>query len=134
MTAKSHHGSASFPALSSLGLGGEHLAALARQGTLHATGSPSGKQCFTLRFRMDAQQQVRYVGTRPEFAARVRWELEQLQARTRVTRELKRLIREARKRLRETKHRLEPLLPLAGRCFYGREIRPRPGHRDVSVE
>ena len=80
-----------------------------------------------------SKQQVRYVGKSPEFVAQVQRELMQLQANTRSAQQLRRLIREANECLRKTKHQLEPLLSLAGRCFYGREIRRWRGHDDVCV-
>jgi hypothetical protein len=123
-----------FPALASLALGPAHLAALARQGSLHATGSNRSKRYYKLRFRLGSKQQVRYVGKSPEFVAQIQRELMQLQADTRSAQQLKRLIREANACLRKTKHQLEPLLPRAGRCFYGREIRRWRGPDDLCVD
>jgi hypothetical protein len=132
MPAESHRRTAGFPALASLGLGGEHLAALARQGSLHAEDSSRGEPCYKLRFRMGSKQHVRYVGSSPGFVAQVQRELTRLQADTRSAQQLRRLIREANECLRRTKHQLKPLLPLAGRCFHGREIRRRPpGQNDM---
>ena len=118
---------ASFPALASLALSREQLAALARQGSLYAETSRQGKHYYKLRFRVGAKQHVRYVGSSPQFIALVQAEVAQLQARTRSASQLQRLIREANECLRRTKRQLQPLLPLAGRCFHGREIRRRPG-------
>jgi hypothetical protein len=125
---------ASFPALASLGLRGEHLSALARQGSLRAENAPRGKSCHKLRFRMGPKQYVRYIGSNPQFVDQVRQELMRLQAPAKSRRQLQRLIREANECLRRTKHQVEPLLPLAGRCFYGREIRWQPGHGSACVD
>src|SRR5665213_2676335 len=113
-----------FRALASLGLGQEHLAALARQGNLHAEGQ--GKPYFRLRFRMGTKQLVRYVGSNPAFVEQVQRELAQLQKSTQSRRELRRLTREGYARLRSTKRQLQPLLQQVGLCFHGREIRRQP--------
>jgi hypothetical protein len=115
-----------FPALGSLGLREEDFAALAKQGSLRAESSSSGRQYWKLRFRFGGKQQVRYVGNNAEFVDRVRQELMRLQAKERACRRLQSLIREAKRRLRRTKQQLMSLLPSAGRCFHGREIRWRP--------
>jgi hypothetical protein len=99
--------------------------------TLHAEGSGQRNRYYKLRFRMDSKQHVRYVGNNPEFVDQVQRELTRLQSRTRSHRQLHALIQEANKCLRRTKEQLRPLLPLAGRCFHGREIRRRPGRDDV---
>jgi len=86
---------AMFPAIASLGLGQEHLAVLARQGSLQAEYSRVGKLYHKLRFRVGAKQQVRYVGNNPAFVAQVRGELTRLQAKEKSRRHLQRLIEEA---------------------------------------
>lgn len=123
-----------FPALASLALGEEHLAALAKQGCLRAEGAGQSKLYYKLRFRIGSKQHVRYVGNKPAFVEQVREELTRLQSRTNSCRRLHRLIQEANECLRRTKHQLKPLLPLAGRCFYGREIRRRPERADACVD
>jgi len=123
-----------FPALTSLALGRDELAALAKQGSLHAENSSQGKRYFRLRFRMGAKQHVRYVGNHPEFVDRVRRELRQLQARAKSRRQLRRLVRQARECLRRTKHQVTPWLPLAGLFFHGREIRRQPKRGDACVD
>ncbi len=134
MVAKSPRMTALFPALASLALSGEHLAALAKQGTLRAEGFGRDKRYYKLRFRMGSQQHVRYVGINPKFVEQVQRELTRLQTRARSCQQLHRLIREANECLRRTKHQLKHLPPLADRCFYGREIRRQRGCNDACVE
>ncbi len=121
---------ASYPALACLGLDVEQLAALARQGSLHAEGPGSRKRYYRLHFRQAGRQVVRYVGSNPGFVAAVRGELARLQARTKHSRDLERLVRASRRCLRATKRRLSPLLPLVGRAFYG--ARSAGGRRRAS--
>ncbi len=123
MIANSVRTTASFPALASLRLDKEHLVALAKQGSLRAEGGSPGKRYYKLRFRVGVQQHARYVGNNPQFVEQVAQELRRLQSRTRSCRNLRRLVQEANARLHRSKQQLKLLLPLAGRCFYGREIR-----------
>ena len=123
-----------FPALTSLGVTGDDLAALARQGTLRAEQSSPGKYYYKLRFRVGSKQQVRYVGNQPGFVEQVRGELTRLQMRRRSNRQLHRLLREANECLRQTKRRLKPVLSRAGLCFYGREIRRQSGRDGTCVD
>jgi hypothetical protein len=134
MAVQSRWMAALFPALASLALGKEHLAALAKQGNLRADHSSPGRRYYKLRFRMNSKQCVRYVGNNPKFVDQVQRELIRLQATTKSRQQLHRLIREANECLRRTKHQLKPLLLLAGRHFHGREIRRQPRHDDMCVD
>jgi hypothetical protein len=118
------------PALATLGLSGEELAALTKQGFVCAEYRGHGRMRYKLRFRIGAKQHVRYLGTAPEFVDQARTELGQLQQRALQHRELKRLVRMAKHKLRTAKHQLEPLLHNAGFVFHGLSVRkPRSGVR-----
>ncbi|MEI8376442.1 MAG: hypothetical protein WCJ35_26800 [Planctomycetota bacterium] len=134
MRVESGSTTASYPALASLGLGGEDLAALAKQGNLHAEEPGQGKRYAKLRFRVGRKQCVRYVGNNPEFTDRVRRELARLQAPAKSCRRLQRLVREANACLQRTKQQLKPLIRLAGYGFHGREIRRRREQSDPCVD
>lgn len=123
-----------FPALSSLALNREHLAALAEQGSLRAEEYAHGRRYFKLRFRLGSKQHVRYVGNDPVFVEQIERELAELQTAAKAARQLRRLTRAAKSCLRTTKRCLAPLLPLAGCRFHGREIRGAPKCRSVSVD
>jgi hypothetical protein len=119
-------------ALATLGLGlsGEELTALTKQGFVCAEYRGHGRTRYKLRFRIGTKQHVRYLGTAPEFVDQVRTELGQLQQCALQHRELKRLVRMAKHKLRTAKHLLEPLLHNAGFAFHGLSIRkPRSGVR-----
>jgi hypothetical protein len=116
----------SFPALASMGLNKEHLAALAKQGNLRAESTGRGNRYYKLRFRIGSQQQVRYVGNDRAFVDQVERELICLQKGTKTRRRVRRLTRTAKSRLRETRRCLEPVLANAGFYFHGREVRRRP--------
>jgi hypothetical protein len=124
---------ADFPALAALGLSGADLAALATQGRLDGEDNGRGARYHKLRFRVGARQHVRFVGNNPAFVAQLREELAQLQADRTSRRESQRMIRAARSCLRRTKRLLAPLLRMAGRQFYGREIRRQAPPRATRV-
>jgi hypothetical protein len=127
----------SYPALTALGLDREQLVALARQGNLHAERSGAGRCYWKLRFRVAGRQCVRYIGNHPGFVDQVRGELMRLQAPAKSRHHLRRLVRTANECLRKTQEQLKPFLPLAGRCFHGREIRRQTEDgdaRDVGKE
>lgn len=120
----------SFPALASLALGKEHLAALAKQGNLRAESAGQGNRYYKLRFRLGLQQHVRYVGNNSVFVDQVERELMELQKGSKSRRRLRRLSRKAKTCLRETKRRLEPMLANVGFYFHGREVRRRPSSQE----
>ena len=117
-------------ALAALGLSGEELTALTKQGFVCAEHRGHGRTRYKLRFRIGRKQHVRYLGTAPEFVDQVRTELWQLQQCALQHRELKRMVRMAKHKLRTAKHQLEPLLQNAGFAFHGLSVRkPRSGVR-----
>ena len=115
-------GMGSYPALTALGLEREHLAALARGATCMRSRLARAGATGSSAFGSPAGS-VRYVGNHPGFVDQVRRELVRLQAPAKSRRHLRRLVRAANECLRRTRQQLNPLLPLAGRCFHGREIR-----------
>ena len=111
-------------ALACLGLDVEQLAALARQGSLHAEGPGSRKRYYRLHFRQAGRQVVRYVGSNPGFVAAVRGELARLPRRTKHSQDLERLVRASRRCLG---HETPPVAAAAacGPRLLRREIRRR---------
>ncbi len=123
------------PELGRLRLGAEELAALARQGFVCGEGRGPGLARYKLRFRCAGRQRVKYLGSDPARAGRVRQELGALQALSRLDRRLARGTRAANRALRAVKGRLGPLL-LPGYAFRGlavrRKRRPKIDGRDGS--
>jgi hypothetical protein len=121
--------------LATLGLLAEQIAALAKRGSVCAEVRSNGQVYHKLRFRVDDRQHVRYLGNVPEFIEQVKAEIEQLQQRTRLRRELRHLTRAARQKLRASKSRLEPLLVDAGFRFHGMAVRKRrSASRKISTD
>lgn len=118
----------SFPALSSLDLSREHLAALSQQGSIVAEGPQ--KRYHKLRFVFRGERLSRYVGCKAGFLEQVRRELATLQNGLAVRRSLRRLGRQARLCHRETKACLQPVLAETGHYYHGREIRKRRTNQD----
>lgn len=110
-------------ALAVLGFSDEEISALAHQGFISTERRGNGRVYYKLRYRMDGEQRVKYLGKDSEFVERVRRELASLQEDTRARRELGRLVREAKQGIRIAKARLEPLLHEAGFVFHGLSIR-----------
>lgn len=113
----------SFPALVALGLTKTQFEDLAKQGTLSKERSRSATGCFKLRFRSGGKQVVRYIRRNAEFLDQVRREVAELQRPVKERRKTQHLIGDVMSQLRSVKRRLDPLLPLAGYRFRGREIR-----------
>jgi hypothetical protein len=123
------------PLLATLRLNAEQIVALAKQGSVCAEVRSNGRVYYKLRFRWDGRQQVRYLGNVPEFIEQVKAEMERLQQRTRLRRELRQLTRAARQKLRASKSRLGPLLGDAGFRFHGLAVRrPRSAPRNVCTD
>ena len=95
---------AAFPALNALGLSAEQFAALAWSGALCAEDRGREKTYYRLRFRMGAEQHVRYVGNNQGLVDQVQRELMQLQAKRDSRREMCRSAQKARVKARDTKH------------------------------
>lgn len=83
---------------------------------------------YKLRFRVQGQQRVRYLGIDPAAAELLQKELAVWQAGPRAERALREAERNARQAIREIKSRLEPDVVAAGLKFHGRTIR-RPRRR-----
>lgn len=113
-----------FPALASLGLSREHMAALASQGIICLESQGRGRVCAKLRFRFQKRQIVRYIGTNRGFVETVRTELSQLQAKARCGRRMRRRYREGRQAVRNIiKPKLAPVLADLGYRLRGLTIR-----------
>jgi hypothetical protein len=114
-----------YPALSRLRLAAADKHELARQGFV-SVEQRGNRTNYKLRFRRDGRQVVRFIGDAP-FADIVKTELDRLQARRQICRELATLDRAARRQLRNTKTELEPLVKAYGWKFHGRDVRrPHP--------
>lgn len=110
-----------FPHLASLNLHAGDWAALAQHGFVSAERRGE-RYYFKLRFRRQAAQIVRYLGSAARANA-VRAELDVLQAEKRTQRELRALGHELRHRLHAAKATLQPLLASQGFRFHGLAIR-----------
>jgi hypothetical protein len=116
---------AEYPALAQLRLTAGDMDELSRQGFL-SLEQRGNRTNHKLRFRRGGRQVVRYIGDAAEAAA-VKQELDQLQSRRRIRRDLAALDRAARRLLRQTKTRLEPLVTAYGWKYHGRVVRrPHP--------
>lgn len=114
-----------YPALFRLRLAASDIEDLARQGFVSV--EQRGNRCVhKLRFRSGGRQVVRSIAS-AVMANLVRAELERLQARRRICRELAALDHIARRQLRHAKAQLEPLMAANGWKFHGRAVRrPHP--------
>ena len=119
-----------FPALASLGLGGEDLRMLTQQGFL-SREIRRDKTYFKLRFRRDGHQRVKYVSARQ--APAVRAELTELQRAVQITRNLDAATRDAQQILRQTKRQLQPVLATRGLAFHGLAVRRRRGPKTEPI-
>jgi hypothetical protein len=116
---------AEYPALAKLRLATGDLELLRRQGflSMELRGNLVNHK---LRFRRGGRQVVRSIGDAAE-AAIVKTELDRLQSRRQICRELAALERAARRLMRDTKTQLEPLVTAYGWKFHGRVVRrPHP--------
>jgi hypothetical protein len=113
------------------GLTDADQAALARQGFV--IREPRGRNTiiYKLRYRLDGQQRVRYIGTETHEAERVQQSVNELQTERRLELAIGRLNREAAQLLRDGKQRLEGPLAAAGFRFHGRAIRRRRAAGDT---
>jgi len=111
------------PGLRCLRLSHADFEELKTQGFVSAQSRGLKGPRFVLRFRSGGRQKVRYIGTDPARAERVRKELAELQKERRLGLERSKLRRQARRMLREAKVHLEPLLNAAGYAFHGQAIR-----------
>jgi hypothetical protein len=116
--------------LAQLGLVPEEVLALRKQGFVSGEKRGPGHTCYKLRFRFAGRQRVRALGGDAAVAERVRQELAELQASTRLDRELAQLTRKAKRMLREARQRLEPLLREEGFAFHGLAVR-RKGSKET---
>jgi hypothetical protein len=110
-----------YPALSRLRLTSADINELAHQGFLSV--ETRGKRIIhKLRFRRGNQQVVRSLGDAAE-AAVVKTELDRLQSRRRICRELATFERAARRLLGDAKAQLKTLIAAHGLKFHGRDVR-----------
>ena len=109
--------------LNCLGLTEDQIAALRQQGFVARERRHGRSEVFKLRFRINGQQQVRYLGTSPLEATRVALALKALQKAKRLRREMQRLQRESQAVLKATKKLLGPALEAAGFRFHGLSVR-----------
>lgn len=109
--------------LSSLGLLADQIAVLRYQGFVSCERHHGRSEVFKLRFRINGQQQVRYLGTSPLEAARVARAVKALQRATRLQREMQKLQQESRAGLKAAKRLLSPVLKAAGYQFHGLSVR-----------
>lgn len=116
-----------YPALSQLRLAAGDLTELARQGFL-SVEQRGNRISHKLRFRRGGRQVVRSIGD-AELAGILKTELDRLQFRRDICRELTAHDRAARRQLRAVKAQLEPLITAYGWRFHGRDVRrPHPTH------
>ena len=106
-----------------LGFTNGELTALARQGFVCGEQRGPNNKVFKLRFRLNGQQRVRYLGTNEEQAQSVQRQLLELQRSTHQHRQLRQVAREARQLLTQAKTNLRPLLTAVGFDFHGLSIR-----------
>ena len=105
-----------------IALNAAELIALRRQGFI-SRETRGRSTIFKLRFRMNGQQRVRYLGTDERRIAAIQAALNKLQAGRALDRRLRDLEQQARERLKDSKQRLFPVMKAAGWRFHGRAIR-----------
>src|SRR5438105_2365052 len=113
--------------LAELGLSGEDLEALKRQGFVAADYRHRGRRLFgpyfKLRWRSKRRQQVLYLGQAQQRAEEVRAALTEWQRPSRLIRELSRVLGETRRRLASTKALLASHLPNGELYVHGYTLR-----------
>lgn len=107
--------------LAALGLDGDDLRSLARQGFV-SCDRRGERRYYKLRFRRNGRQIVRYLGSEQD-ASIVQGELDRLQVRLRLERELRVKARMSIQAIRVAKDSLAPLLGEMGYEFHGHAIR-----------
>ena|SRR5436190_672426 len=108
--------------IEALGLSAAEIMTLKTQGTAIRERRGSGF-VFRLRFRMHGRLRTKYVGTDENHANLVKQQLEQLQQRRRVHKQLREIDEASRAFRRDSKKRLKPFLASAGLKFHGNTIR-----------
>lgn len=109
--------------LTRLGLSGDQLSALQRQGFLTVEDRGFAKPIYKLRFRLDGRQKVKVLGTDEHLVQQVREALEVLQRPRHAIRKLKQVEQRAQILVRETKRNAMPLLASQGLRFHGHVLR-----------
>ena len=116
---------AEYPALAKLRLATGDLNELSKQGFL-SMERRGNLTIHKLRFRRGGRQVVRSIGDAATAAA-LKTELDRLQSRRQICREVATIDRAARRLLRDMKTQLEPLVDAYGWKFHGRAVRrPHP--------
>jgi len=111
------------PAIASLGMSAEEIAALRHRGFVCRERRSGGLAYGKLRYRVRGKQRVKYLGKNEAFLRQVEEELLQLQAHNRLDRTLRHLTNEANRVLHSLKARVEPVLDERGYVFHGRAVR-----------
>lgn len=115
-----------------LPIGSADRRALEQQGFVAAEYRHGRGPYFKLRYRVNGQQRVVYIGTDARLADEIRRELAQLQADRRGECKLVRLTAEAHDVLRKSKQRLDGEFRRLGLKFHGYAIRRSRGHLETT--
>ena len=124
-TAPATRGSPNYDPLADLGLSGEDLACLARQGCVTAEFRGQSGPYYKLRWRRDGRQRVLYLGRDSTRAEEVRAALEISRMPLRRARRLSLQMKKARRGLQEVRNMVAPLLAVHGLHYHGYAARGR---------